>query len=338
MGLPEGAWQVAAAVIAVVGTWWQFAGMKDGRRATEIQQLEDAIASAHNRADRLEHAYRAHLLQRMQSMHGDRRSALPLAALYLLLCLLFLAMLSSTNWIVQGAAFIALAACFLQAMRYFGIYRYTTWSQHIETGAALERAMVEARLAFQGPALESKPLEVGPTLLEAAGNAWRKVDADRRRDLIVGATLMLVGMVVAFKGPGWSYAGDVSWRREALPWAAWLATAGIASLPVFSRTLGRLSRSLRPFWIGVSVRWGSQIAWVAAALLWLQPALVDFVYWLIDHDHIDTVEDLWGTIAIYVVAGLMFLWQAAFHRGRRLAVRLRRRRRRALSPMPGEVV
>jgi hypothetical protein len=328
MPLPEGVWQVAAAVIAVAGAAWQFAGLKDARRAAEIRDIEQSIASAAQRQDPLQHSYRAHLLQRMQAMHGDRRSALPLAGLYGLLTLLFLGLFTSTtNWIVQVATFVALVACFMQCMRYLGIHRYTTWSRHIETGEAYEVSMVAARESFMATAKNLKPIEPGEPLLTKAAEAWRKVDASKRRDLISLIALMALAMVVALQGPVWAEEGTFAWR-DSVTWASWVVTVGIAGLPILSQTLQRLCARLRPAWVGQFVRWLGQFTWAFAALLYLPRGFEKLAFYFIDTGRIAELQDLYGLLSIYVTAGILMLWMAGYVRVARLVRWLKRSRSR----------
>ncbi len=82
------------ALLTAAAAFWQFGGLKDAQKASELVYLEEAITSAAKRNDPIEHGYRAHLLQRMQVLHGNRGSAGFSAAFWGFLTLMFLLLVS----------------------------------------------------------------------------------------------------------------------------------------------------------------------------------------------------------------------------------------------------
>lgn len=316
MAFPEGTWQVLAAVIAAAAALWQFAGLKENRRAGEFEQLERSIRSAAERKDPAEHAYRSYMFRRMQAVHGNRSSAGFMAAMWGLLTLLFLLLAGTakdTTAVGQLVAFAGLLGSMTLAARNLGQFMYGSRTLDAEMGQALELSMVAAREAFVVSSKDLPPLKPAPNLAEHTRRAWRRTAKAKRRDAAGLVVITALSVAFALLGPHAIRQDWFEWKSAVLV-TVWFLVACVASAPLFSRTMKSKTATLRPRWAGPLVYWGGQIAWASALLLFGPPWLNDRLIDLIRQDVHATFEDLFAMLGACVGIGLFTLWIAWYPR------------------------
>lgn len=280
-------WQVVPAAIAAAVAIWQFAGLKDHRRAEELVQLERAIVSAAERKDPLEHAYRAHAMKRLQVFHGNRAAAGVYAFACGIVAILFLIMAGiskGASLLGQTIIFLGLTISMLLAARNWALWLYSTRTLHNETGEAYELAMVAARESFIDSSKHLPPLRPVPDLVNETVANWKKAVAKKRSDIIL--VLLMLGVVAAYV---WSadYAVHARWLdlMTILTWTFTATGAGLSTLLVGSRRLAIFTANFSPIWWGRTIYWLSQVAWVAGTLMFVPGWLKGLVIWTAQSSH-----------------------------------------------------
>lgn len=316
----DGAWQVAAAIVAALIARWQFADFKATRRATELAQLEAAITSAATRKDPVEHAYRAHLLRRMQAVHGSRGASGTNAAIWGIASILMLLMVTTVTdayWWVKVVVLAGMFGSFLMAARNLGQYRYSTQTLDQDTAVAYELAMVAARKEFIDatkdlPDLPPPPPTVAvdlPALQAKAVNAWKNAKATQKRDAIMFVVLIGIGVGIAMSGPDAVRDDKIEWR-EAVSWTAIVVTACLAVLPVLSRTLRLLLAKACTPRMAFLCYWETQLAWVVGLAMFGPDWFEKLLYRAIESDPRATLDTVFTIIGMSAATGLLLVYMA----------------------------
>lgn len=318
----DGLWQVLAAALTAAAALWQFAGLKDTQKAAELLHLEQAISSAAARKDPIEHGYRAHLLQRMQALHGNRSSSAFFAGLWGFSAFMFLLMLlvsrGGTLW-AQLIIFGGLYGSTLFAFRNLAKYLYSSRTLDLETGQAYEVAMVAARQSLVDSSKNLPPLQPQPQLVKKAVAAWKATARDKKVDLAWFVGLIGVVVVLGMFGYHAREEGWIEWR-EAIAWSSWLAAVCLALLPIGSSTLRKVTTRFQPPKLGLSLYWLIQAAWVVLVLRFGPERFENLVYDTIESDRAMSYKEFFTMLASLAGSGLLLLWMA-------VAVRYRRWRR-----------
>jgi hypothetical protein len=312
----DGLWPVLPAILTAAAAFWQFGGLKDSQKATELAHLEQVITSAAARKDPVEHGYRAYLLQRLQALHGNRSSSGFFAAIWGFLTLMFLLMMAvsrGATWVGQLIIFAGLFGSMMLAARNLGKYLYGSRTLDLETAQAYELSMVAARQSFVDSAKDLPPLRPQPQLGKKAINAWKSTTKARKRDLglFAGLVAFVVGLGI-FGYQAWQK-DWIEWR-EAVTWTSWTAAGCVAILPIWSRTLANVTNRFQPQKVGQILYVLVQVAWVVLTLRFTPSWFEDLLYKTIEDDTSMGYKELFTMLASFVGTGLLLVLLAALAR------------------------
>lgn len=312
--LTTGHWQTIAAVVTAGAALWQFAGLKEHRRAGELLQLEQATASAEARNDPVSHAYRAQTLRRLQAHEAAYSNAGPNALWWAgmaLLSFIFMIMARDAESTPQLVAFAIFVGSVFLAGRAFSRWMYSSRTLQRDMSETLEATMIVHKQKFiDTRKKDTTPVQSYDEVLKEARANVKKAFQRQRNTILMFAVLVAFTLVSA-----WWLEGQVRTRQIKLndvrEWAMVAGTVVVIVLPTgFLRRRPLLAKLIPRRSLRVGFCIAAFLAWSLLCALYLPSTLGSGWTWLRSQESSPSLQSelqtLSALIAVAVFLVVMF--------------------------------